>query len=46
MSKNKPTTRDRSRKNPEVSLVCSTAAEYLIFVAAVGNSEASVEMRY
>jgi len=46
MSKNKPTPRDRSKKNPEVLLVCSSAAKYLTFVAAVGNSEASVEMRY
>lgn len=46
MSKNKPTPGDRSRKNTAVSLVRSSAAEYLTFVAAVGNSEASVEMRY
>ena len=45
MSKNKPTTRDRSQKNPAVLLVCSSAAEYLTFVAAVGNSEACVKMR-
>jgi hypothetical protein len=30
----------------EASLVRSSAAEYLTFVAASGNSEASVEMRY
>ena len=30
----------------EVSLVRSSAAEYLTFVAAGGGSEASVEMRY
>jgi hypothetical protein len=30
----------------EVSIVRSSAAEYLTFVAAGGNSEASVEMRY
>ncbi|MDI1313363.1 MAG: hypothetical protein PSV43_14455 [Prosthecobacter sp.] len=46
MSKNKPTPGGRSKKNAAVSLVRSSAAEYLTFVAAVGNSEASVEMRY
>ena len=30
----------------EVSIVRSSAAEYLTFIVAVGNSEASVEMRY
>lgn len=34
-----------SRKN-EVSLVRSSAAEYLTFVAATGNAQSSVEMRY
>ena len=34
-----------SRKN-EVSLVRSSAAEYLIFVAATGKAQSSVEMRY
>ena len=29
----------------EVSIVRSSAAEYLTFIVAVGNSEASVEMR-
>ena len=33
-------------KKKEVSVVRSSAAEYLTFVAAGGNSEASVEMRY
>jgi len=33
------------RKN-EVSIVRSSAAEYLTFVAATGNAETSVEMRY
>jgi hypothetical protein len=46
MSKKKPTPGDRATKNTEVSLVRSSAAEYLTFVAAGGNSEASVEMRY
>jgi hypothetical protein len=31
---------------PEASLVRSSAAEYLTFVASGGNSQASVEMRY
>jgi hypothetical protein len=35
----------KSKKN-EVSIVRSSAAEYLTFVAASGSSEASVEMRY
>jgi hypothetical protein len=30
----------------EVSMVRSSAAEYLTFIAATGNSEISVEMRY
>ncbi len=34
-----------SKKN-EVSLVRSSAAEYLTFVAATGNAQSSVEMRY
>ena len=34
------------KKKAEVSLVRSSAAEYLTFVAAAGDSEASVEMRY
>ena len=46
MSKNKPTPGSRSKKNAAVSLVRSSAAEYLTFVAAGGNSEASIEMRY
>ncbi|MFZ2277172.1 MAG: virulence RhuM family protein [Prosthecobacter sp.] len=46
MSKNKPTPGGRSKKNAAVSLVRSSAAEYLTFVAASGNSEASIEMRY
>lgn len=46
MSKDKPTAGGRAKKKTEVSLVRSSAAEYLTFVAAVGNSEASVEMRY
>lgn len=33
-------------KNRETSLVRSSAAEYLTFVAAGGSSETSVEMRY
>jgi hypothetical protein len=46
MSKNKPTPGGPSKKNTAVSLVRSSAAEYLTFVAASGNSEASIEMRY
>jgi len=46
MSKKKPTSGGRGKKKAEVSLVRSSAAEYLTFVAAGGDSEASVEMRY
>lgn len=46
MSKSKSTTGGRAKKKAEVSLVRSSAAEYLTFVAAGGSSEASVEMRY
>jgi len=37
VSKNKPTPGGRSKKNTEVSLVRSSAAEYLTFVAASGT---------
>ena len=43
MRKSKPT---QSPKKNEVTLVRSSAAEYLTFVAATGNAETSVEMRY
>lgn len=46
MSKDKHTRGGRPKKNTEVSLVRSSAAEYLTFVAAGGDSEAGVEMRY
>ena len=46
MSKKKPTHGGRPKKKAEVSPVRSSAAEYLTFVAAGGESEASVEMRY
>ena len=46
MSKSEPTSGSRAKKKAEVSLVRSSAAEYLTFVAAGGSSEASVEMRY
>ena len=46
MSKNKTTPGGLAKKTTTVSLVRSSAAEYLTFVAAGGNSEASVEMRY
>ncbi len=46
MSKNKHTPSSRPEKITAVAVVRSSAAEYLTFVAAGGNSEASVEMRY
>lgn len=46
MNKKKPEPGGRSKKKAEVSLIRSSAAEYLTFVAAGGDSEASVEMRY
>ncbi len=36
----------QNSKNNESSLICSSAAEYLKFVATGGESETSVEMRY
>jgi hypothetical protein len=33
-------------KTNQPSIVRSSAAEYLTFIAAVGSSQASVEMRY
>jgi hypothetical protein len=46
VSKTKPTSRARGKLNAEVSIVRSSVAEYLTFVAAAGDSDASVEMRY
>ena len=46
MSKKKSTPGGGAMKKAGVSLVRSSAAEYLTFVAASGDSEASVEMRY
>jgi len=46
MSKKKLTSGDHAKKNTAVTLVRSSAAEYLTFVAAGGGSEGSVEMRY
>ncbi len=46
MSKKKPTPGGRAKKNMDAAMVRSSAAEYLTFVAAGGDSEASVEMRY
>ena len=46
VSKNKPTPGGRAKKKAAVSMIRSSAAEYLSFVAAGGNSENSVEMRY
>ena len=43
MSKSKPPQIQKKRKD---SLVRSSTAEYLTFVAATGSAEASVEMRY
>lgn len=43
MSKRKPPS---SAKTKEVSLVRSSAAEYLTFIAATGGGSTSVEMRY
>jgi hypothetical protein len=43
MSKSKPS---QTPKKSEVSLIRSSAAEYLTFVAATGNAQSSVEMRY
>ena len=34
------------KKKPEISMIRSSAAEYLTFVAAGGSSETSLEMRY
>ena len=36
----------RKKSGKEVSIIRSSAAEYLTFIAAVGKSETSVEMRY
>ena len=46
MNKSEPTPGGRAKKNTAVSMVRSSTAEYLTFVAAGGNSEASIEMRY
>lgn len=46
MSRKKPTPGDRAKNKAEASLVRSSAAEYLTFVAAGCDTEASVEMRY
>lgn len=35
-----------AKKKQDISLVCSSAAEYLTFVAATGDQPHSVEMRY
>ena len=37
---------NRKRQPPEVSIVRSSAAEYLTFVAATGSQQQAVEMRY
>ena len=38
--------KSRKTKSQDVSIVRSSAAEYLTFIAATGNSETSIEMRY
>lgn len=43
---NKKPRTTQSPKKKEVSMVRSSAAEYLTFVAATGSSDSSVEMRY
>ena len=43
MSQRKP---PQPPKKAEVSIVRSSAAEYLTFVAATGGGSATVEMRY
>lgn len=43
MSKKKPNPGGRPKENPEVSLVRSSAAEYLTFVAAGGGGLLSLE---
>jgi len=45
MKQDKNKRMEKTRKN-ETSIIRSSAAEYLTFVAAGGNSETSVEMRY
>jgi hypothetical protein len=42
----KPSSSGHGTKNTEVSIIQSSAAEYLTFVAAGGESDTSVEMRY
>jgi hypothetical protein len=42
MSKDKPTTSNRAKKTAEVSLVRSSAAEYLTFVAGSGQGGQAV----
>ncbi len=46
MRKGRPTPDARPKRKSEIPLIRSSAAEYLTFVAAGGDSEASVEMRY
>jgi hypothetical protein len=36
----------KNKKKTEVSIVRSSAAEYLTFIASTGDNEQSVEMRY
>ncbi len=46
MANIKPSSSGHGTKNTEVSIVRSSAAEYLTYVAAGGESDTSVEMRY
>jgi hypothetical protein len=46
MKRNKGAHSDRADSKGPTSLIRSSTAEYLTFVAASGNAEASVEMRY
>ena len=46
MNANKRESKKRAAQKNEVSMVRSSAAEYLTFVAAGGESDTSVEMRY
>ena len=46
MKKNKTTPDGADKNKTAASMVRSSAAEYLTFVAAIGSSQSSVEMRY
>ncbi len=46
MNKSKPTPSGHGTQNTKVSIIRSSAAEYLTFVVAGGESDTSVEMCY